>query len=472
MRGDFSSNYFNNREFESLISRYEQMLKKDRKYYFDVGDFEQIVEYYMDMDQNVKALKALKYAFKLHPNAFHLMIKKAQIHLKNKNPQRALNSLEAVENIESSNTEIYLTKGHSYLLMGNLLESQDYFDKAISIVEDRDEMLDILQNIAQTLQFSDYFKEAIRYLLKAYDLDKENLMVIYDLAYCYDKSGKTDESILYYNRYLNVEPYSEHIWYSLGNLYTKTGDTDNAIEAYEMAIAINPQYVDSIYELAVLLEDNYQFKKAIRYYNEYLSNEPDSADIYLYIGNCYFQLNATELALENYRKSLSLEAHNPEVYYAISALLHKQKHYWDALFYAKRATHLDESDARFHVLCGKINSHLKMFRESAKSFLKAVELNPEMLYHWLLLTDELIRQNKYERALKYLLDSREYHGNNAVVLFRVAAMYYKIDKVKYSLQYFKKAMLMDQKRNKEFFNICPEAKRSNEIKKVMKNKTI
>jgi hypothetical protein len=74
--------------------------------------------------------------------------------------------------------------------------------------------------------------------------------------------------------------------------------------------------------------------------------------------------------------------------------------------------------------------------------------------------------------LKYLLDSREYHGNNAVVLFRVAAMYYKIDKVKYSLQYFKKAMLMDQKRNKEFFNICPEAKRSNEIKKVMKNKTI
>jgi len=472
MKGDFGNNYFNNREFGSLISKYEQMMKSNLNYYFDVEDFEQIVEYYMDMDQNRKALKAIKYAFQLHPDALHLMVKKAQIHLKNKNPERALNSLETVENIESSNSEVYLTKGHSFLLMGNLADSREYYDKALKLVDDREERLDVLQNISQTLQFSDLYKEAIKYLIKAFELDKENLMVLYDLAYCYDRAGDPENSILYYNHYINVEPYSEHVWFSLGNLYNKVGEVDNAIEAYEMAVAINPEYIDSIYELAVILEDNYQYEKAVKYYKQYLTYEPDSAEIYHFIGNCYLHLSEYDEALEHYRKSLKLEEHNPEVYYSIANLLYKKQKYWDALFYAKRATHLEESDSRYYVLYGKINIHLKMHREAARAFYQTVKLKPEVFYHWILLTDELIIERKYEKALKYLLDSLEYHGNNALILFRLAAVYYKTSNIRISLKYFKKAMLLDKKRYNEFFKICPEAKRSNEIKKLMKDKTI
>jgi tetratricopeptide (TPR) repeat protein len=472
MKGDFGNNYFNNKEFGALISKYERMVKKGLNYYFDVEDFEQIVEYYMDMDQNGKALKAIKYAFKLHPDALHLLVKKAQVHLKNKNPERALNSLQAVENIESSNSEIFLTKGHSFLLMGNLADSQEHYDKALSLVDDQDEMLDVLQSISQTLQFSDFYKEAIKYLLQAFELDRNNLMVLYDLAYCYDKSGNPEESIVYYNHYLDVEPYSEHIWYSLGNLYNKTGQIQQAIDAFEMAVAINPEYIDSVYELAVILEDDQQYRKAIEYYEQYLVYEPDSAEIYMFIGNCYFQLSNYDEALEHYRKSLRIEDYNPEVYYAIANLLFKKQEYWDALFYAKRATHLDDADSRFYVLYGKINSHLKMHKESARAFYHTVELKPEVFYHWILLTDELIYERKYDRALKYLLDSLEFHGNNALILYRIAAMYYKNCNTRTSLRYFKKAMLMDKKRYNEFFRICPEAKRSNEIKKVMKDKTV
>lgn len=472
MKGDFGNNYFNNREFEILVSKYEKMLKSRVNYYFDVEDFEQIVEYYMDMDQNLKALKAVKYAFHLHPDALHLMIKKAQIHLKNKNPEQALNSLETVENIESSNSEIYLTKGHSLLLLGNLADSLEYYDKALTLVEDREEMLETLQNISQTLQFSDLYKEAIKYLLKAFELDKENLMVLYDLAYCYDRSGDPEKSIVYYNHYINLEPYSEHVWFSLGNSYNKVGETDNAIEAYEMAVAINPEYIDSIYELAVLLEDNYQYAKAIKYYNQYLSYVPDSAETFLFIGNCYYYLNEYDEALIHYKKSLKIEDNNPEVLYSIANLLYKKQKYWDALFYAKRATYLDENEAGYYVLYGKINARLKMHKESALAFHQAVELKPEVFYHWILLTDELIIERKYDRAVQYLLNSMEFHGNNALILFRLAALYYKTHSIRNSLKYFRKAMLMDKKRYNEFFKICPEARRSNEIKKVLKDKTL
>lgn len=472
MRGDFGNNYFNNKKLEALISKYESMLKRGVNDYFDVEEIEQVVEYYLDVNQNGKALKAVNYAFQLHPNALHLMVKKAQIHLKNKNPHRALQSLQGVESIESSNTEIYLTKGHSHLLLGNLVESQDYYNQALSMVDDEGELLDILQNIAQTLQFSDLYEEAIRYLLQAYKLDKENLMVLYDLAFCYDRSDNPEKSIVYYNRYLKVEPYSEHIWYSLGKLYNDGGQIDKAIESYEMAVAINPEYTDAIYELAVLLEDNHQCEKAIKYYREYLLHEPGSAEIYLFIGNCYVQMDKFEQAIESYKKSLQIESNNPELYYVISNVLYQKENYWDALFYAKRATILDESDSRFQVLYGKINSRLKMYKESSKAFYKAVELKPELLHHWILLTDELISEKRYDKALKYLSDSMEFHSNSAIVLFRMAALYYKTDKLRRSVNYFKKAVALDKKRYEEFFIICPEAKRSKEIKEVLKNETI
>jgi len=472
MKGDFENNFFNNREFGALVSKYEQMLKNRLNYYFDVEDFEQIVEYYMDMDQNGKALKAIEYAFQLHPDALPLRIKKAQIHLKEKKPERALNSLETIENIESMNSEIYLTKGHSLLLLGNVADSEEYYDKALTLAGDKEERLEMLQNISQTLQFSDLYKEAIKYLYEAYELDRENLMVLYDLAYCYDRSGDTEQSIAYYNHYIDIEPYSEHVWFALGNLYNKIGETDHAIEAYEMAVAINPEYIDSIYELAVLLEDNYQYAKAIQYYHQYLSYEPESAETYLFIGNCYYYLNEYDKALEHYKKSLEIEENNPEVAYSIANLLCKKKKYWDALFHAKNATHLDENESRYYVLYGKINARLKMHKEAARAFQQALELKPEVFYHLILLTDELIIERKYDRALQYLLDSMEFHGNNALILFRIAALYYKTHSIRNSLKFFKKAMLMDEKLYNEFFKICPEAKRSNEIRKVLNDQIL
>jgi len=469
MKRDFGHNHFRDKELDFLILKYEQMLKQNLTYYFDVEDFERIVEYYMDMEHYRKALKAVQYAFKLHPSAIHLMVKKAQIYLKNKNPLFALNVLHKLENLESTNTDIYLTKGHAHLLLGNLVESCVYYDKALSITSDDDELIDILQNVAQTLLFNDYHQPAIHYLLQAYELDHKNLMILYDLAHCYDRAGDLKRSIVYYKHYLDVEPYSEHIWFSLGNLYSKTGDYNKSIASYEMAVAINPEYLDALYELAVLLEDHNQYNKALRYYQEYIYYDPNAAEVYLFIGNCYQQTGELDLALEHYRKSLNIESENPETFFAISNVLFKKEHYWDALFYAKRSTSMDESEPRYYVLYGKINSSLKMHKDAAKAFLAAVELKPEMLYYWILLSDELISEKKYERAIKFLQDSTKIHGNNGMILFRLAALYFKSDNMRFALRYFKKAMLIDSKKHKAFFKICPEAKRSSEIQKVIKN---
>lgn len=472
MEGSHPHNYFDDNQFDDLLSRYERMIGQGAHYYFDVEDFEQIIDHYLDVNKTGKALNAVRYAFNLHPHAFTLMIKKAQIHLRNKNPQRALATLRDIQAIEASNNEFYLTSGHAFLLLGDQEKAERYYQKALTRVSDQEETLDLLQNVAQTLQFSDLHSYAIKYLKKAHQLEPKNLLIIYDLAYCYEKSGKLHKSIEYYLEYIDVEPYSEHIWFSLGKLYHEAGDTERAIESYEMSVAINPEYADALFELAILLEDEGRYKKAVEAYEDYLKQEPDSVEVHFFLANCYFELKQDDPALEHYQKALKLESHNPRVYYGIARVLFRQKQLWDALFYAKRATMLDDSDFELFLLYGKINSRLRMYKESSKAFLKAVELKPEILNHWLLLTEELINNQKFEQALKYTLQSLELHNNNAKIQYRLAALYYKTDRIRNAIRSFKKALIMNSDQYQEFFKICPEAKRSREIKRLLKNQII
>ena len=469
MEGSHQHNYFGDSQFDDLLARYEKMIGQGDRYYFDVEDFEQIIEHYLDLNKTGKALNAVRYAFKLHPNAFILMIKKAQIHLRNKNPQRALSTLAEIQGIEASNNEYYLTSGHAYLLMGDQAQAEDFYQQALSQVSDGEESLELLQNIAQTLQFSDLHSYAIKYLKKAHQLEPQNLLIIYDLAYCYEKTGKPQKSITYYLEYIDIEPYSEHIWFSLGKLYHEAGEIENAIESYEMAVAINTEYADALFELAILLEDEASYYKAIQAYEDYLKQEPDTAEVHFFLANCYFETNQDASALEHYQKALKLESYNPRVYYGIARILFRRKQLWDALFYAKRATMMDDSDHELFVLYGKINSRLRMYKESSKAFLKAVELKPEILDHWLMFTNELIKNQKFEQALKYTQQSLELHHNDALSQFRLAALYHKTDRIRNAIRAFKKAMLMDSNHYQEFFKICPEAKRSKEIKKLVKN---
>ncbi len=52
------------------IQRYNEMLFKQKAYYFDVHEFEEIVDYFIDKQDWVKALEAIKYS----KNSIHLFL--------------------------------------------------------------------------------------------------------------------------------------------------------------------------------------------------------------------------------------------------------------------------------------------------------------------------------------------------------------------------------------------------------------
>ncbi len=470
MQGDYE-NLFNGGDFDQLIDRYEEMLKNGNTYYFDVEDFEQILDYYIDVNHLGKALRAVKYAFKLHPYAVSLKIKKAQILLKDKNPNRALTTLNSIEKLEANNNELFITKGHANVMMGNTAQAKKEYSKALDLITDKDEAVDLMQNIAHTFQLVNNFELALSYLINALKLDNDNIFILQDLAYCYEKMDDLASSIVYYKKYLELDPFSENIWYSLGKVHQATGELENAIKAFEFALAINPRSVDSIYEIALLYEENLQFEKAIDYYLQFLNYEDESSEILSSIANCYNYLDNFKDALNYYHKALEIDSFNPGLHHGIATVLFKKKNYWDALFYAKRSTIIDDSNYNYFVLYGRIASNLHLKSEAITAFEKAVEIKPELFYNWILLVDEFINHFYYRKAINVLEEALEYHEKSALLYFRLAALNYLEKQTLYAVKYFKLAMKIDPKHKKEFFRICPQAKKSKEITKLIQDIT-
>lgn len=58
---------FGEEETLDIVQRYEDMLKHNQSFFFDVIEFENIIDYYLTIDKTSHALEAANIAHRIHP---------------------------------------------------------------------------------------------------------------------------------------------------------------------------------------------------------------------------------------------------------------------------------------------------------------------------------------------------------------------------------------------------------------------
>ena len=154
-------NFHEDGEIIEAVQRYEEMLKTGEMTYFDVFEFEHIIDSFMDEGKFFQALKVVELGLQQHPASLNVLAKKAHIYL---NIGEISNSLSIANNllqIEDSNHELHLLKGSSHLLLGEVEEAENSFVNALKY--SFDEKDDTLYNIGYAFEQSGNFKKAIDY---------------------------------------------------------------------------------------------------------------------------------------------------------------------------------------------------------------------------------------------------------------------------------------------------------------------
>ena len=82
-------------EVLSSVNRYEDMLKNHTRHFFDVHEFEDIIDFYLDSENFAEAASAANYAARIYPLASSIKLRMAEILIDKGQPVKALKLLNS-----------------------------------------------------------------------------------------------------------------------------------------------------------------------------------------------------------------------------------------------------------------------------------------------------------------------------------------------------------------------------------------
>ena len=97
-------------EIKQVVQRFENMKRNNENYFFDVIEFETIIDFYLESNNSARAFEAASLATNQHPNSVSIQLRKARVMLDRGRAVEALRILKKLEDIEPGNHEIFIVK--------------------------------------------------------------------------------------------------------------------------------------------------------------------------------------------------------------------------------------------------------------------------------------------------------------------------------------------------------------------------
>lgn len=456
---------FENEEFRVLLRKYEDMRSGVQSIFFDVEEFEQIIDYYLDDFQYDEAREAAKLGNTQHPSSVEIKYKFVHIFIEQGKPKKALTLLEEIPAWEEGNPERFFLKGTAYCLLGKLKEAESQFDRALEI--SGDETFEALLNISIAFENVRHFELAIKYLIQAYRQQPENLSVLYDLGYFYDRLHRFDESLKYYEKYLDIDSYSDNVWYNMGIVYHKTEQFEKAVNAYDFSIAINSDYASAYFNKATVWINAGRFGRAIESYRDFLEIEPENTQAYCYMGDCFEQMEQLDDAMAAFQRVIEIDNTDPEGWFGAGMIFTRQSKQQEAITYILKAIEFDNNNLDYWINLGYANEDAGLADEAIKCYSFVTSNDAADLEGWTALTGLLMKEGDFDLALNFLREAYVHHSSEAKIKIKMAVCNLKQDEAGLAVKFLNEGLEKDSTLVSEFEYYFPKGSTSRKIGRII-----
>ncbi|MFZ0489994.1 MAG: tetratricopeptide repeat protein [Salegentibacter sp.] len=423
-----------NDENNFSLTRFESMLKTNDVLFFDSNEFENIIHHYLENGKIALAKKAIKMGLTQHPSSINLKLFQVEILVFEDKLDLADGLLNELQNLESSNEEIYIQKAQ-------IFSKRDEHQRAIKVLEMAldvtDEQAEIFSLIGMEYLFLEDFQNAKYSFMKCLEADEEDYSALYNIMYCFDFLEQKEEAIEYLNMYLDKNPYCEVAWHQVGKQYFDLKDYERALAAFDFAIISDEYFIGAYMEKGKVLEKMKRFNEAIENYQITLELDDPTSFAYLRIGKCFEKIGLDEQALKHYRKTVKEDPLLDKGWIAITDFYIRKRNFQKALYYINKALNIDEENVLYWKRYAKINTRLKFYEEAEYGYKKSLDLGNYELETWVKRCDILIALGEYDTAVQNLLQAVEFYPETAEVEFRLAGLYFSLndgDKAYYHLK--------------------------------------
>ncbi len=465
MEKEERDNFYQENNGEAL-NRFKNSLLTGRKSYFDISEFEEIVEYFLDEGDINSSEIAARQGMQIHPEAVELQLKYAEVLLNQGKNEVALKHLNFIQKIEGNNPDVFLLRGIALLLLGDEEKAKRSFRKSLRYSgADRDE---ILHQIGNAYVQAGKIEIALLYFEEALNINPKNFSAVEDLGFFNDLEGNFEKSIDYYNRYLDIDPFNFSIWFNLGFSHSGAGDYEKAIEAYEYASLLNANYTYALFNLGNAYANAGKFSEAIEKYTEYLESDPNNDDAWSYAGECYLNLEDHAMADYYYGKALKINPENESAWFGKGLVRWIEKNWDESIIFMKKALKYDNQNSDYWVALAKVLNESNRIEEAEEAVLNASELEPENSEVWLTWVDILLKSNKLSAAVE-ILKTGIGHSDNSLLKYRMVSLLIECKREKEAFEMLELAMQQDFTQIHFLYEIYPAAFKNRRIRKRVEN---
>lgn len=410
-------------EIKNSINRFNQMLKTNLIYYFDVKEFQNITEYYLSFGEVQLSKKALSMGLNQHPhNIDLLLIKIEHLILDNKlnSAKKILNDLDL---ISPFNEEIFIQKALVESKSGNHLESINLLIKLLDFTREPSDVWNLLG--MEYLLIEDYYNA--EYFFKNCILENpEDYPSLYNLLHCYEQMNSNKKAINVLKNTIKLNPYSEIAWHQLGCIYSKIDKIEKAISCFDYAIISDAKFISAYIEKAKLLELKRQFINAINNYKLVLKFNDPSAFIYTKIGECYININNQKKGLKYFLKAIHIEPSCEKSWIKLIDYFIKLKKYKKASLYLHKSLRINPDCIDLWEKSVEINKNLKLKKNVTLSYETMIDLGDSRWSTLISCIDEWIIQKNWGKAIEIGLKAKSHFPNKSEIFYKLAGCYMKL----------------------------------------------
>ncbi len=364
------------------VERFERMVNHNQESYFDVFQIESIFDFYYEKSDLNKAAMVINMGLRQHPGSTSLQLKYSTLLIEKYEDKKALNVLQYLQEVENTNSEIFLNLGIVHTRARNQKEAIRNYELALKYCGS-EELADYIFEISFNLNQECFYAES-RNLLKYYFQkfpDNENML--FELAYAYDKLDEIENGIAIYNKLLDINPYLENAWYNMGILYNKLEKYSEAIEAYNITIAIAPNLSEAYYNKANSLAQIGEFNEALNAYAEFLSYSYPVALTYYYMGDCWENLDNYHLAARFYSLAVELDPEHIDSLQSLGRTSYHIQDYKTSITAFNQALKIDPDSSELWRSLGKSYKKTQNIQKAKYCFKKALIHEHEDTVNWI-----------------------------------------------------------------------------------------
>ncbi len=447
----------------SLV-KFENMLKTNDIYFFDLVEFEEIIIHYLDAGKHNLAKKAVKLGLEQHPHSVDLKLLQVELFIFEDNLDSAVILLKIIENIDPNNDEVFIQKATIASKQSNHKEAILNLKKALSFTQEK---VDVWSLLGMEYLYLDDYENARLNFAKCIDVDYEDYSALYNIVYCFDMEKEHKSAIKYLNTYIDRNPYCEVAWHQLGRQYFVLDMYKEALTSFDYAVLIDESFIGGYLEKAKTLEQLGKYDEAIENYSITLQLDDPTAFVFIRIGECYEKLEKFDEAISFYKKAVHEDPLLDKGWLLLTNLYYYLENYQKASYFIAKALRIDEDNPVYWRIYAEIQTKLNFYEEAINGYKKCLLLNDNELEVYIGLTDLFSFLGEFNDAISILFKAQKFYKNFAEIEYRLAGLLLILNKRKFALSHFTNALNIDFNYQSILKELYPIAYNDAEIQKLL-----